>query len=85
MTTISQSHRTRRYVVPATIPILIAGSSVSDLARVLGVTQSCASHYLAGRRRVPFGMRDALVQLVGDEAASRVLELIPTHPGAAAA
>lgn len=79
-TTHERTHGSRRQRVlahPATLALAAAGSSTNDLADALGVTQSMASRYLAGRVRLPERLPPALCSLIGEDAAARVLALIP--------
>jgi hypothetical protein len=69
---------------PATIALAAAGSTTTELADALGITRSMASRYLAGTTRQPEHMPAALRALVGDEAATEVLALIPTTAEASA-
>jgi len=62
---------------PAVIELARAGGSVVELAGRLDVAQSTASSYLAGTRSAPGRLRDALADLVGADAADRVVALIP--------
>jgi len=73
------SRRQRILAHPATLALAAAGSSTNDLADGLGVTQSMASRYLAGRVRTPDRLPQVLGELVGTDAAKRVMALIPTR------
>lgn len=76
-------HRRRLLAHPATLALAGAGSSVLDLAAALNVSPSCASMYMAGTRRTPEHLPGVLSDLVGKEAAARVLALIPVKTEAA--
>lgn len=71
-------NRTRRHS-PAALALLGAGATATELAQALGCSQPSASRYLAGLLPAPAGLPDALVELVGAEAAQNIIALIPAH------
>jgi helix-turn-helix protein len=77
MTTTATRRRRRTLASPAAYALAQAGVTQTDLAEVLGVTQTSASLYLRGLRRAPGRLRSALVGLIGSEAADAVLAAIP--------
>jgi hypothetical protein len=66
-----------RMPAPATYRLYLAGACLADVARRLEVTPMAVSHYLGGRRTSPPGLRRAIVDVVGAEAADAVIALIP--------
>lgn len=76
--------RTRRPPSPACLQLAAAGTTQTQLARVLKVSQMSASRYLAGERDLPDGFEAKLAQLVGDKAARAIVGAIPGREAVAA-
>lgn len=76
--------RTRTYAGPATLALLTAGCSVTDLAERVRLSRPSVSNYLLGRRPMPGHVAEAIVDLIGEDEARRVLALIPDNGGFAA-
>ncbi len=71
-------HRRHAAPSPAVVRLADSGGTVAGLAQELGYRgHTAASRYLRGERRAPPGMRDALVRLVGSEAADDVMAAVP--------
>ena len=77
--------RTRRPVSHAAFELAQAGTTQTQLAGLLGLSQMAVSRYLEGTREPPEAFEAVLEQLVGPEAAGRILAAIPERRELAAA
>ena len=71
-------------VHPARLELAHRGYSVSELARLAGLSTSAVSLQLAGRTRLGENVRKALLDALGPEGAADVLAAIPWRERAAA-
>lgn len=69
--------RTRPAPSPASLQLANAGTTQTQLARLLGCAQMSVSRYLAGSSPLPEGFAGQLEQLVGRKQARSILEAIP--------
>ena len=72
-------------VHPARRVLAEQGFTVSAVADHAGVYPSTVTRQLAGERALGEPVREALIQLVGDDGAERVIEAIPARSEQAAA
>lgn len=73
----TRTPRRRLFAHPATLALAAEGSSLRDVAEVAAVTQSCVSYQLAGRRPMTPSVHEAIVALIGQDGAERVVDAIP--------
>lgn len=77
--------RARRPVSHAAFELAQAGTTQTQLAGLLECSQMAVSRYLEGTREPPEAFEAVLEQLVGPEAAGRILAAIPERRELAAA
>jgi predicted transcriptional regulator len=65
----------------AAAALALAGETQEALARELHATPAAVSRYLAGRRKPPTRLEEALEGLVGTDVARDILGLIPPPAG----
>lgn len=70
---------------PARVRLQLHGTSVSDIARDVGLSTSAVSLQLAGRTRLAESVHEAITERIGDEAAREVVDAIPSRNEQAAA
>jgi predicted transcriptional regulator len=74
--------RTRKFS-PATIALAMTGATQTAIAAELGMTQATVSRTLHGQQAPTERFREALVRLVGEDAATTVMAAIPRQEVAA--
>lgn len=62
---------------PARVRLNLAGVSVSRVASMVGLSTGAVSLMLAGTSRLRDDVREAIVELVGDETAAEIIAAIP--------
>lgn len=77
--------RVRRPYSRAAFELGHAGTTQTQVAELLGCSQMAVSRYLEGIREPPPALAAVLEQLVGPEAAERILAAIPERDREAAA
>lgn len=73
----TEKKRTPNKIHMGRVMLHMHGCSVSELARKSFMTQSGITHQLAGKRRVSRPVWDAMVELIGQDAAAEVVAAIP--------
>ena len=76
-------HRSR-FISPATLALAYAGTTQTQIAEVMGVTQAAVSQWFSGRRSAPPELAEALEGLLGSDKAEAILKAIPEPEKAAA-
>ena len=72
------------FLSPAAVALAVAGTTQTQVAEAMGVTQAAVSQWFTGRRGAPPELASTLEELLGPDKAAEVLEALPKPERAAA-
>lgn len=72
--------RAHTHASPATLALLGAGLTVTELAEATKRSRPAVSSYLLGRRPMPPDVASTIRRVVGPESGHHILSLIPNDP-----